>query len=245
MVQRPPSVDQMGLEEQAAFLRSVLESSTEYSIVAKDLDGTILAWNEGARRIYGYEPEDIIGKSAFILHHPDDVVQGKSRKILDEVRRTGKWSGELRRVRKNGSVFIALVSITLRRNPLGEPLGFTMISQDLTQSQRILDELKESHEYNRGLIESNIDALMTTDPWGVISDVNRQRGVMTGYTREELIGSPFKQYFTDPTLAENGIRLVLAEDRVTNYELVMRSRTGAETVVSYNATTFRSSDGKL
>ena len=54
----------MGLAEQAAFLNSILESSTEYSIVAKDLDGTILAWNEGARRIYGYEAGDVVGKAA-------------------------------------------------------------------------------------------------------------------------------------------------------------------------------------
>ncbi|HYL57790.1 MAG TPA: PAS domain S-box protein, partial [Candidatus Acidoferrales bacterium] len=235
-----PSVD-----EQVAFLKSILEGSTEYSIVAKDLEGTILAWNEGARRIYGYEPQDIIGKSAFLLHHPDDVADGKARAILDEVRQVGKWAGELRRMRKNGSMFKALVSITLRRDPQGAPLGFTMISQDLTQAQRILGELKESHEYNRGLIESNIDALMATDPLGVISDVNRQMCAMTGHSREELIGSPFKDYFTDPARANEGIRLVLAEDRVTNYELVMRSKSGAETVVSYNATTFRSSDGKL
>src|SRR5690349_1771403 len=89
------------VDEQVAFLKSILEGSTEYSIIAKDLDGTILAWNEGAHRIYGYDPADVIGKSAFILHHPDDVKQGKPEEILAEVRRNGKWSGELRRVRKN------------------------------------------------------------------------------------------------------------------------------------------------
>jgi len=89
----------MGLAEQAAFLNSILESSTEYSIVAKDLDGTILAWNEGARRIYGYEAGDIVGKaSAFLLHHPEDVKSGRARAILEEVRNTGKWEGVLRRV---------------------------------------------------------------------------------------------------------------------------------------------------
>ncbi|HKV56442.1 MAG TPA: PAS domain S-box protein [Candidatus Binataceae bacterium] len=239
------TTSQPRVAEQVAFLESILEGSTEYSIVAKDLKGTILAWNEGARRIYGYEQADVLGKSAFILHHPEDVEKGVPQKILNEVRHNGKWSGELRRVRKNGTVFKALVSITLRRNSDGQPLGFTMISQDLTESQRILDELKESHEYNRGLIESNIDALMTTDPLGIISDVNRQMCLMTGYSREQLIGSPFKHYFTDPTRAEDGIRLALSEDRVTNYELVMRAHDGAETVVSYNATTFRASDGKL
>jgi len=236
---------EMTVGEQVAFLNTILESVTEYSIVAKDLNGNILAWNEGARRIYGYEAEDVIGKSAFLLHHPDDVASGKAQAILEEVRNIGKWAGELRRIRKNGTIFNALVTITLRHAADGRPVGFTMTSQDLTESQRILEELKESHEYNRGLIESNIDALMTTDPLGIISDVNRQMCQMTGYSREELIGSPFKQYFTDPPRAEQGIRLVLAEDRVTNYELVMRSREGGQTVVSYNATTFRSANGKL
>jgi PAS domain S-box-containing protein len=218
----------MTVGEQMAFLKTVLESSTEYSIVAKDLNGNILAWNEGARRIHGYESEDVIGKSAFIPHHPGDVTSGRAQAILDEVRANGKWPGELRRVRKNGVVFSALVTITLRHAADGKPIGFTMISQDLTESQRILEELKESHEYNRGLNESPIDALMTADTLGLITDVNRQMCEITGHRREELIGRPFKQYFTDPARAEAGIRLVLAEDRVTNYELTIRARDGRQ-----------------
>src|SRR5712692_2844203 len=188
----------------------------------------------------------MIGKAnSLILHDPEDVRSGYARRIMDEARATGKWSGELKHVRKNGGKFTAFVTFTLRRDSGGNPVGFTMISRDLTEAQHILAELKESQEYNRGLIESNIDALMTTDPLGVISDVNRQMCEMTGFAREELIGSPFKRYFTDPKRAEDSIRKVLTEDRVTNYELVMRSRGGKETVVSYNATTFRSSDGRL
>jgi PAS domain S-box-containing protein len=58
---------------------------------------------------------------------------------------------------------------------------------------------------------------------------------LTGCTRDELIGSPFKNYFADPDRAEEGIRLVLREGNVTNYELTARSKGGRETVVSYNA----------
>src|SRR6185295_8306348 len=128
--------ERTGLElaEQAAFLNSVLEGSTEYSIVAKDLDGRILAWNEGARRVYGYEPNDVLGRSAFVLHDADDVKSGRAQQILDEARRAGKWSGELRRRRKDGSQFTAFVTMTLRRDDSGRPAGFTMISRDLTES---------------------------------------------------------------------------------------------------------------
>ncbi|TLY50535.1 MAG: PAS domain S-box protein [Gammaproteobacteria bacterium] len=235
----------MGLGEQAAFLRSVLEGSTEYAIVAKDLNGHILAWNEGARRIYGYDPGDVLGKSAFLLHDPADVANGRASAFLEQARAAGKWEGRIGRVRKDGSRFTAQVTMTLRRDPSGTPLGFTMISRDLTEAERVDRELRESQEYNRGLIESNIDALMTTDALGIITDVNRQMCELTGVPRAELIGTPFKRYFTEPQRAEDGIRKVLTEDRVTNYELTVNARGGRQTVVSYNATTFRSVDGKL
>src|SRR5260370_5734938 len=87
--------------------------------------------------------------------------------------------------------------------------------------------------------------MMTTDPLGVISDCNRQMEGLTGYRRDELIRSPFKNYFTEPTRAEEGIKLVLREGRVTNYELTALSRDGRMTVVSYNASIFKDSSGLL
>ena len=68
---------------------------------------------------------------------------------------------------------------------------------------------------------------------------------LTGCTRDELIGAPFKNYFTDPERAEAGIKLVLREKKITNYELTARARDGKATVVSYNATTFYDRDRKL
>ena len=99
--------------------------------------------------------------------------------------------------------------------------------------------------YTRSLIESNIDALMTTDPLGIITDVNQQMEALTGRTRDQLIGAPFKDHFTDPMAAEEGIRRVLRESRVTNYELTARTPDGTETVVSYNASTLFDENRKL
>ncbi|MBI4319054.1 MAG: PAS domain S-box protein, partial [Chloroflexi bacterium] len=233
-------------QEAVDFVTSILESSTQYSIIGKDLDGKILLWNEGARRIYGYAPEEVVGiANSSILHTREDVAAGKHNEITEVALREGKWEGTLNRMRSNGERFTARVVITPRRDSNGNPIGFLLISKDISDEIHLSEELKAAHFYTRSLIEANIDALMTTDPLGIITDVNRQMCEMTGFSREDLIGSPFKQYFTNTSLAQEGIRRVLAEDRVTNYELTMRSRTGSETVVSYNATTFRDATNRL
>jgi PAS domain S-box-containing protein len=233
-------------QEAVDFITNILESSTEYSVIGKDLDGKILLWNEGARRLYGYEPEEVVGRAnSFILHTPEDIKAGLPRKILDDSLRDGKWEGTLTRVRKNGERFTARVVITPRRDSSGKTIGFLLISKDISDEIRLTEELRATQFYTRSLIESNIDALMTTDPLGIITDVNQQMTSLTGYRREELIGTPFKNYFTNPGRAEEGIKLVLREGRVTNYELTSLSKEGRMTVVSYNASTFRDAAGKL
>src|SRR5207344_131095 len=112
--------------------------------------------------------------------------------------------------------------------------------------QHKLDQrLRDQQFYTRSLIESNSDALITTDPSGIITDVNKQMEALTACTRDELIGAPFKNYFTDAARAEAGIKRVLNEGKVTDYELTARSRDGTLTVVSYNATTFHDRDRSL
>jgi PAS domain S-box-containing protein len=106
------------------------------------------------------------------------------------------------------------------------------------EREKLDQRLRDLQFYTRSLFESNIDALMTTDPSGIITDVNNQMEVLTECTRDELIGAPFKSYFTDPELADAGIKLVLSKKKVTDYELTACGRDGKRTVVSYNATTF-------
>jgi PAS domain S-box-containing protein len=237
----------VGSAEQALdFIGNILESSTEYSVIGKDLDGRILLWNEGARRLYGYEPEEVVGKAnSSILHTPEDLAAGKPQELLEAATKDGKWEGTIRRLRKNGERFTARVVITPRRDSSGAHIGYLLISKDISDEIRLTEELKATQFYTGSLIESNIDALMTTDPLGVITDVNQQMEALTGSTREQLIGTPFKNYFTDPARAEDGIRLVLRETKVTNYKLTALSRDGRMTVVSYNASTFRDGDRKL
>ncbi|MEA2969641.1 MAG: hypothetical protein QOE78_2902 [Alphaproteobacteria bacterium] len=152
---------------------------------------------------------------------------------------------ELTYIRKDGSRFPAVVSVTALRDAQDVIIGYLLIGTDNTARKLVEEEQKKSDQrlrdqqfYTRSLIESNIDAIMTTDPSGIITDVNKQMEALTGCTRDELIGAPFKGYFTDPERAEAAIKRVLSEKSVTDYELTARARDGKQTVVSYNATTF-------
>src|SRR2546429_7758846 len=131
-------------------------------------------------------------------------------------------------------------------------IGYLLIGTDNTARKQIEEErmkldqrLRDQHFYTRSLLESNIDALMTTDPRGIITDVNKQMESLTGCTRDELIGAPFKNYFTDPYRAEAAIKLVLSQKKVTDYDLTACARDGKQTLVSYNATTFYDRDRTL
>ncbi len=187
-----------GPQEAVHFITNILESSTEYSVIGKDLEGTILLWNEGARRIYGYEPEEVIGRAnSSMLHVPEDVKAGKPQQILDAALRDGKWEGTINRKRKNGEKFMARVVITPRRDASGKPVGFLLLSKDIS------DEIQMG-QYARSLIEASVDPLVTISPDGKITDVNEATIRVTGVLRERLIGTDFSNYFTEPQKAREG-----------------------------------------
>ena len=142
------------------FLNNILESSTEYSILAKDLSGNILAWNEGARRNYGYSAEEMVGKAnSSVLHAPEDLASGRVDEALEGALATGKFEGEFQRVRKDGARFMAQVAITLRRDDRGRPVGFVLISKDITAQKALEEQLRrkneELEEQNRRVEQAN------------------------------------------------------------------------------------------
>ena len=159
---------------------------------------------------------------------------------------------ELTYVRRDGSRFPAIVSVTALRDVEGRIIGYLLIGTDNTArkhveaAQALLDQrLRDQQFYTRSLIESNSDALMALDPQGIISDVNQQMVSLTGRTRDELIGAPCRNSFTDPIRADAAIKRVLTENNVIDYEITVRALNGDETLVSVNAATFHDRDRKL
>src|SRR5947209_1371791 len=251
----------------AGALQNAILKSANFSSIATDAKGVIQIFNVGAERMLGYTAAEVINKiTPAAISDPQEVIARAEALSLElatpiapgfdalvfKASRGIEDIYELTYIRKDGSRFPAVVSVTALRNDPGAIIGYLLIGTDNTArkqveaEQKLLDQrLRDQQFYTRSLIESNIDALMTTNPRGIITDVNQQTVALTGCTRDELIGAPFKNYFTDPERAEAGIKRVLGEGRVTDYELTARARDGTETVVSYNASTFHDRDRKL
>jgi PAS domain S-box-containing protein len=248
-------------------LQNAMFNSPNFSYIATDAQGVIQIFNVGAERMLGYKAADmvdkitpakfldareIIARAAELSKELDTQVTPGFEALVFKASRGIEDIYELTYIRKDGSRFPAIVSITVLRDEKSKIIGYLLIGTDNTArkqveaAQALLDQqLRDQQFYTRSLIESNIDALMTTDAQGIISDVNQQMEALTGCVRDELIGAPFKNYFTDPERAETAITRVLQEGKVTNYELTARAADGKETVVSYNATTFHDRDHTL
>jgi len=267
---RDPAISEVRREAallKTGALQNAILNSANFSSIATDERGVIQLFNVGAERMLGYAASEVVDKiTPADISDPQEVIARAKALSLElatpitpgfealvfKASRGIEDIYELTYIRKDGSRFPAVVSVTALRDDLGGIIGYLLIGTDNTArkqveaEQKLLDQrLRDQQFYTRSLIESNIDALITADPAGIITDVNKQMEALTGCTRDELIGAPFKNYFTDPERAEAGIKRVLIASKVTDYELTARARDGKETVVSYNATTFYDRHRKL
>lgn len=122
-------------------------------------------------------------------------------------------------------------------------LHFLMIVEDITERKLVEVSIARANAYNRSLFEASIDPLFTIGSDGKITDVNKATETITGCTRQELIGTEFSDYFTDPEKANAIYRQVFAEGLVRNYELQLQHKNGKITPVHYNATVYRDDSG--
>ena len=250
----------IGTEIKAGALQSAIFNSANFSSIATDANGVIQIFNVGAERMLGYaaaevmnkitpadisDPQELIARAKALSVELATPITPGFEALVFKASRGIEDIYELTYIRKDGSRFPAVVSVTALRDAQDVIIGYLLIGTDNTARKLVEEEQKKSDQrlrdqqfYTRSLIEANIDAIITTDPSGIITDVNKQMEALTDCTRDELIGAPFKNYFTDPDRAEAAIKAVLSEKSVTDYELTARARDGKQTVVSYNATTF-------
>jgi PAS domain S-box-containing protein len=126
----------------------------------------------------------------------------------------------------------------------GSPMILEM-DIDVTERKKAEEKIRLSVIYNRSLIEASLDPLVTIGSDGKITDVNKATEQVTGYSRDELIGTDFMNYFSEPEKAKKGYQGVFKEGLVFNYELEIKHRDGSITPVLYNASIYRDECGKV
>ena len=198
------------------LLRLLVEQVKDYAIFVIDPEGHVLTWNEGARRIKGYEARDIIGKHFSKFYPPSDIESGKPAFDLKMAKEMGRYEEEAWRIRKDGARFWASATITPLRSATGALTGFAKITRDLTQRklqedsfQRLLD----SEERFRLLVDQVKDyAIFILDPKGNIATWNQGAQRIKGYTSDEIIGKHFSIFYDAEAVAADkpGKELVIA-----------------------------------
>ena len=167
-----------------------------------DPTGVIASWNAGAERIKGYTRDEIIGKHFSIFYPEEANARGWPAEELRRAAKDGRFEDEGWRVRKDGTLFWANVVITALRDEEGRLIGYGKVSRDLTDRRRAENELRESEERFRLIVDSTQDyGMFMLRPDGVIASWNNGAQRIKGYTAEEAIGQHFSIFYTEEAKA--------------------------------------------
>ena len=236
-----------GLERETGQFKLILDVMGD-GIYGVDSEGNTTFVNQAATRITGYATADLIGRHQHeILHHtkPDGTsFPAKACPIYMTIR-----DGTVHRVaddifwKKDGTSFpVEYVSTPIKERD--KIVGAVVSFKDITERKRMEEEMKSVSKYARSLLEASLDPLVTISPGGKITDVNKATELVTGFSRERLIGSDFSDYFTEPDKAREGYQKVISQGFVKDYPLTVRHTSGRTVDVLYNATVYTNEEGK-
>ena len=209
------------LRESQRQLRAMIDGIRDHAILMLDPEGRVLNWSEGARRVKGYEAGEILGRNFSCFYPPEEIERGHPQQVLQRASEDGHYEEEGWRVRKDGSRFWAIVTITAQRDDSGVLHGFSKITRDITERRRAEEELRESLIQFRAVLESAPDAMVIFDEKGEIVLVNAETERLFGYPREDIIGLPVE------TLIADNSRAIYARGRSENDDASGSRRAGS------------------
>ena len=147
----------------ARFLEAVLESATDYAIIAMDLDGLVKIWNEGARRIMGWDEPEIIGKPASVFFTLEDRQRGVPQAEMQAALEKGRGSDERWHLKKDGSCFWASGEMMPLKDEAGTVMGFIKILRDRTEQRAALVQQRMDAEFMRSVLAASDDCIKVLD----------------------------------------------------------------------------------
>jgi PAS domain S-box-containing protein len=229
------------LERDARHFAAIVESSDD-AIISKDLNGIVVSWNRAAERLFGYRPDEIIGRSIRVIIPADrqaeeDVVLGAVRRgeIVDHF--------ETVRLRKNGTSIPISLTVSPIRSAGGEIIGASKIVRDLSRIQRAQrDALRLA-----SIVESSDDAIVSKDLNSIVTSWNAAAERMFGYTPEEMVGQSIRLLIPDDRQQEEDevLSKIRVGERVEHYETIRRRKDGTLLPVSLTVSPIRRPDGTI
>ncbi|MDO9141923.1 MAG: response regulator [Methylobacter sp.] len=244
----------------ADALQNAIFNSANFSSIATDAKGVIQIFNVGAERMLGYAAADVMNKiTPAEISDPREVIARAEELSVElgtpitpgfealvfKASRGIEDIYELTYIRKDGSRFPAVVSVTALRDAQDAIIGYLLIGTDNTERKKAEASIQAAAQYARSLIEASLDPLMMISAQGKITDVNAATELVSGMPRAQLIGSDFPDYFTDPEKAREGYQQVFLQGEVTDYPLAIRHVSGKVTEVLYNSSLYRDSHGNV
>jgi len=221
------------LKTGALQLQSAIFNSANFSSIATDAKGVIQIFNVGAERMLGYaatevmnkitpaeisDAQEVIARAQALSIELDTPIAAGFEALVYKASRGIEDIYELTYIRKDGSRFPAVVSVTALRDAEDVIIGYLLIGTDNTAR-------KHASQYARSLIEASLDPLVTISAEGKITDVNEGSIQVTGVARDKLIGT-VSDYFTEPNKAREGYQMAFAKGFVTDYPLTIQHKDG-------------------
>lgn len=222
--------------------KGLVSSVKDYAIFQVDPDGNVLTWNEGAQRIKGYRPEEIIGRPISVFYTPEEIAADEPAHNLQMAVAAGTHYSEGWRIRKDGSRFWAEIVFTAIYNKNKTVQSFVKITRDTTEQKRA----REKIDYLARLIDDTSDAIFSTGSDGAIKTWNRSSELLFGYTADEVIGREATELMR-PQLTEDvrePIRRQLQEQGSWKGEIMYLDREGVQRTILQSVSTILDIDDK-
>ncbi|MCA6111896.1 PAS domain S-box protein [Bradyrhizobium cenepequi] len=228
-------------------LFSAAVESANDAVITKSLGGIITGWNPAAERLFGYAATEAVGRHISLIVPPD-----RAAETDDVLRRIGAGetiaNNETVRLRKDGTTVEVSLSISPIKSASGAIIGICKTARDMTESRKAQENLRESEQLARGIINSALDAFVQIDQKGIIRYWNPQAASIFGWAREEALGRNVFELLGRP---DGPLKTALAAFlksggepvQQRRREVVIRRRDGTEFTAELSIAALKTRDG--